>query len=404
MIKYLIAFFLVVNIGGQTLFAQCDDCYETPFLGVYSNGISEKKARLLDFDNSEGSYVTGIIGNTAAEKAGLQPFDYIYGIDEYRTDRGRSLTSLLRKYDPGDEVMVHFYRKGDKYAEKVRLGTRSDAEYNKRSKSEDPFLGIEQRSKSWDDDAFGVKVNVVSNSTAKSIGLENGDVISHINGYPVLDWTDVGAAIDMMVVGNDMVVTYTRDGKKRSANGIIRSYADTKYNSSRTTRTTTTTTWSSKDSNKNKSKHKNKSYSYHYDSDDDHPTSTRVDVWTSDGDRDVRSRDVEDMAVEIGAISGSMPEGVEISNSNNLSLEGLSIKPNESTGHFDIKFELSSKGNTVIDIYNSAGRNIYNYDLGSFSGSFEDAADLAQNGAGTYYMQVKQDGKSTSKELVLSER
>lgn len=395
MIKYLIALFLVFNIADTALVAQCRDCYETPFLGVYSNGISEKKARQLDFNNSEGSYVTGVIGNTAAEKAGLQPFDYIYGIDEYRTDRGRSLTAILRKYDPGDEVVVHFYRKGDKYTKRVKLGIRSDAVYNKRSKSEDPFLGIEQRSKSWDDDEFGVKVNVVNNSTAKSIGLKNGDVISHINGYPVLDWTDVGAAIDMMIVGNEMEVTYSRGGEKGTAKGIIKSYAETKYSSS----SRYSDSRSSKDAKKSKS-----SYSYSYDSDDGKSTTRRVEVWSSDDDDRPSSRNVGDMEVEIGAISGSIPAGIDISNSNNLNIEGLSIVPNESTGHFDIKFQLSSRGNTVVDIYNNAGRNIYNYDLGSFSGEFEDNADLAQNGQGTYYMQIKQDGKSIAKELVLSER
>lgn len=393
MIKYVIALFLVVNSGGPTLFAQCDDCYETPFLGVYSNGISEKKARLLDFDNSEGSYVTGVIGNTAAEKAGLQAFDYIYGIDEYRTDRGRSLTGILRKYEPGDEVVVHYYRKGDKYTKKVRLGTRSEAKYNKRSKREDPFLGIQQRSKSWDDDAFGVKVDVVRNSTAESMGLEDGDVISHINGFPVLDWTDVGSAIDMMIVGKTMKVTYTRAGEKRTGAGIIKSLAETKYNSY------SDSDWKSKDKYKSK-----KSYSYSYDA-DDHKSSRSVTVWSSDDDdRDygTRSRDVADMEVNVKDISDNLPANLKISSNNSLSINGLNLSPNDENGQFNMQFKLSSKGETVVDIYNSAGRNIYNYELGDFSGDFEDTVDLAQNGAGTYYLRIKQGGKSVTKELILS--
>ena len=177
--KYCIYLFVFTIINLPQVFGQCRDCYGTPFLGIYSNGISKKKAKALNFENTEGSYITGVIGNTAAEKAGLQPFDYIYGIDEYRTDYGLSLTSILRKYDPGDEVTLHLYRKGKKETRVINLGKRSDAEYHKRKKSEDPFLGVEQRSKGWEDNYEGVRVNIVSNSTAEAMGLEDGDVIQH---------------------------------------------------------------------------------------------------------------------------------------------------------------------------------------------------------------------------------
>jgi len=220
--RYLILFCLLGLFTSQNLQAQCDDCYETPFLGVYSNGISKNKARKLNFENSEGSYVTGIIGNTAAEKAGLQP---------------------------------HYYRNGKKQQKKARLGKRSDAEYNKRSKREDPFLGVEQSNRNWDESVFGVRINVVDNSTAKSIGLEDGDLITHINGFPILDWTDMGTAIDMMEVGNQMEVTYERKRETRKSSGTIKSLADTKYKAS----------YSYADSDNRNTKSGQNSYSYQYD-------------------------------------------------------------------------------------------------------------------------------------------
>ncbi len=391
--RYIILFCFLTLFSSEYLLAQCNDCYETPFLGVYSNGISRNKAKKLQFKNSEGSYVTGIIGNTAAAKAGLQPFDYIFGIDEYRTDHGRSLTYILKKYDPRDEVTIHYYRNGEKQQKKIRLGKRSDAEYNKRGKREDPFLGVEQSNRDWDESTFGVRVNIVDNSTAGSIGLEDGDLITHINGFPILDWTDMGTAIDMMEVGNQMNVTYVRKGQIRNSNGAIKSLADTKYNNSYS---------NSRNTNTNKN----------YNSKDG--KNTKVEVWTKDksGSSDYydlpETRDVGGMQVRIGDLSNSTITQLnnryelELSTRNNLSISGLSLVPNAKKGQFDLKFDLASKGNTIVDIYNGEGRNIYNYELDNFSGDFEDTVDLAQNGEGAYYLIIRQDGKSIGKTLNLS--
>ncbi len=384
--RYLLLLVFLTFFANQAIFAQCKDCYETPFLGVYSNGISKKKSKQLQFDNSEGSYVTGIIGNTAAERAALQPFDYIYGVNEYRTDSGRSLTSLLKKFDPGDEVVIHFYRNGKKQQKNTILGVRSDAEYNKRGKKEDPFLGVEQRQRNDDHDFFGVKVNVVSKSTAKSIGLENGDIITHINGFPIIDWTDLGTAIDMTNVGNEMTITYRRDGRKATGSSKIKSLAETKYN--------------------DYDSQSKKSYSYSYNSDEGQQ-STRVDVWTNnDSDEEFNSRDVEGMKVVLEDISNVRQlndnSPINLPRNNDLSVNDLSLSPNENMGHFDLTFSLPSKGETVVDIYNGDGRSIYNYDLGSFSGDFEDRVDLAQNGTGTYYLKITQGNKRFAKALNLT--
>lgn len=383
--RYLLLLVFLTFLSNESISAQCKDCYETPFLGVYSNGITKKKSKQLQFDNSEGSYVTGIIGNTAAERAALQPFDYIYGINGYRTDNGRSLTSILKKFDPGDEVVVHFYRNGKKQQKNTILGTRSDAEYNKRSKREDPFLGVEQRGRDSDDDFFGVKVNIVSKSTAKGIGLENGDIITHINGFPIIDWTDLGTAIDMMTVGNETTITYVRGGRKSTSSGKIKSLAETKYN----------------DYNSNSKKN----YSYSYKSDGG--KSTRVEVWTnSDTDsEELNSRDLDGMQVSLADISSGdirQLSDLDLPQNNDLSVDGLTFTPNKNMGHFDLIFSLSSKGETVIDIFNDKGRSIYNYDLGSFSGDFEDRIDLAQNGTGTYYLKIVQGNKGLAKAVNLS--
>ena len=243
-------------------------------------------------------------------------------------------------------------------------------------------------------DIKGTRVNVVNNSSAADMGLEDGDIITHINGFLILDWQDMGAAIDMMTVGDNMTVAYIRNEKKGTANGVVKSLAETKHNSY--------------------------SYSYSYSDDDDDDDDN--DNWNFNfndndgGDRnggsrfDIEKRNVEDLAVEIEDMTKSESDRlkerskVDIPSTNNLSVSGLNLAPNPKKGMFDLTFQLPNRGNTAVNLYNAEGRNIYNYDLGTFSGTFEDLIDISQNGVGTYFLQISQDSRSLVKKVLLSKK
>ncbi len=369
--------------SSERLAAQCKDCQA--FLGIYSNSISKKKAKKLGFDNDNGSYVTSVIGNTAAEKAGLQPFDYIYGIDAYRTDYDRSLTAILRKYEPGDKVNLHYYRNGQKQSKTIELGKRSDAKRKKISREEDPFFGVEQSHGYTSEEVNGVRVNVVAKSSAANLGLKDGDIITEINNFPILDWHDMGAAIDMLKVGETINVDYIRGNKAASGATSILSLADTKPRNA-----------------------------YAYDNDNDEGKGYNFDF---DLDKSFENwnprfsaekREVAGMSAELSDIAAkeleNIGEELEINSAlpNNLSVQSLILSPNPNKGMFDLQFNLPDKGATTVDIYNSDGRNIYNYELSNFSGKFEDQVDISQNGTGAYYLKITQGNKQMIKKVVLT--
>ena len=129
------------------------------FLGIISNIVSKSKAKKLNFDNHYGSYVAKVIDNTAADKAGIQPFDYIYGIDEYRTGENQNISSILRKYEPNDRVTLHLIRKTNKKTMPVTLGRRSDARYPETDQCDEPFFGIRNTHKSSSGDWVACRCN-----------------------------------------------------------------------------------------------------------------------------------------------------------------------------------------------------------------------------------------------------
>lgn len=335
------------------------------FLGIYSEELSREKAERLGIENRYGSYVTSVFENSAAKNAGLQPFDYIYGIDEYRVGEDQSLSNILRRYDAGEQAEVHFIRQGKDYKYNITFGKRSVAiEPNKRSRCEDPFLGIQQNMRSSGEK--GVRVDVVKKSTAASLGMRSGDVIAQINGFPVIDWSDISPAIDMLEVGENIKIDYYRAGQKMMTEGKIGSYCDT-YGSGNN--------WN------------NMSF-------------------FRDDEADV---DVEDVTIRVSALSSSAIRDlnddldIDLSTDNSLKINSLSIQANGRLDIFDLQFALPNKGKTLIQIFNDQGRQIYTYDLGYFSGDFSDEVDLMQDGTGDYYLQVTQDGKSLTQKITLKD-
>ncbi len=157
------------------------------FLGVHSNSVSVKKAEKLGFENPYGAYLTNVIGNSSAERAGLQAFDYIYQIGDYGFGAHDDVGDVLENFQPGNATTVQFIRNGEKMSQTVILGTKGETDNSKRTRAEDPFLGVEANHTALPTGMEGVRIDVVKNSTAKSIGIQDDDIIIKIDDYPIID-------------------------------------------------------------------------------------------------------------------------------------------------------------------------------------------------------------------------
>jgi S1-C subfamily serine protease len=339
------------------------------FLGIQSTDLSREKARKLGLDHHHGSYVTHVIGNTAAEKAGIQIFDYIYGIDEYRTGEDQTLTQIIRRFQPGDKAVVHLVRKGKKQTVSVTFASRSEAKDTEKSKCEEAFFGIRNSTKTSSDQ--GIAVDIVTNSTAQAIGMKDGDIITTINDYPMIDWPDITTVINHLKVGQTIKVEYVRNGRKQTASGPIKSQCDTQKEEK----------W-------------------------EELLKRSESEWSLKG-KEQESIDISRFSITVNDMSRSEAEnlrsrhGIELRTANDLQVRQLKIVPNPGTSAFRLEFNLPTSGETTVKIFNASGRKIYDYDLGRFTGHFEDEVNIAQNGPGNYFLEIKQGGKSVAKKIVL---
>ncbi len=352
-------------------------------LGIYSNSVSSQKAKKLNFDNPYGSYVTRVIDNTAAAAAGLQPFDYVYGVDEYRTQKDLNLTGILKKYTPGDEVTLHFIRNGTAQNARVTLGSRQISGISFDTEPcETPLLGVREFGKN---SGKGVMVQIVRRSTAAIMAMESGDVIVRINGNPIIDWSDISTAIDNMQVGETVQVEFLRKGKIMTVSSPIKSYCDA---------------YPEEGMNLNFNIDL-PNISVEIDEEENAP---------GIADEPIRDVDVNRAMIELRDLSEAETEemrarfGIDLSTKNDLQIDNLNLFPDPQTGRYELQFSLPQEGETKISIYNAAGRQIYEYDLGVFRGDFRDQVDISQNGIGNYYLEIRHNNKLLSKKILLQTR
>jgi len=353
--------------------------------------ISEEKAQKMGLEHHYGTLVTGIIPNTGADKAGLQLFDYLYGIDAYRAGEEQHFGYILKKYMAGDKAKLYFIRKGVAKTADITFGRRPEIKEEKKfNKCEDTFLGIASIADKVVHEIEGIQIKPVKNSTAMEIGMKDGDIIKSLNGYTMYDWEDIGYVLDNMKPGDAISVGWEREGKMMKASGKIKSFAETK---------------GCKDCDCSELLEKEgKIIKIEIpDIDFEMPEVPKGPHLPAPA---VRS-DISNMTTEIRDVSAEEISKLNekydwrLETGNTLPVKNLQLNPNVSKGTFHLSFDLPQSGNTVVRIYNPLGRLIYDYDLGKFSGEFSDQVDISQNGSGTYILEIRQGEKTKAKKIVL---
>ncbi|MEM1214486.1 MAG: PDZ domain-containing protein [Bacteroidota bacterium] len=362
------------NIGGED---DCDDNENTRgYLGVYTGHMDRDKADELGFDTPYGSYLKRIIRGSGAEAAGLEPLDYVVAINEYELTDDRSLTGALKKYGRGDVVTVTYIRNGQRRTTQATL-TDANEDYDTPC-AEEPFFGVStMHSTAADRRRMGVRVNVVNRSAAQASGLRDGDFIYAMDGKRTIDWGDLSAVINGTNVGEQFDLSIVRDRDEMTLQATMGSECD----------------------ERGESRNENKWYDYNYDeSFTDNPSPTALDNNPAvDMDRiqvemaDMDPTEAEDMA----------RRGVDMPLINNLTIENIQLFPNPNRGMFRLEFELPQRGPTSVRVFNSDGRLIYQFDLGEYQGTFSDDIDISQNGAGAYFLEVRQGATSMVKKVIL---
>ncbi len=206
------------SLHAQRHYNQSNNNSNRAFLGVSSSEISNAKADLLGLPTDDGDMIQYVYEGTPAAAAGLKPFDYIIGMNNDMVDRNIGLTELLAKHRPGDKVDLKIVRQGKKMSLPVTLGQPSDSDGEHYGGS--AFLGVREHDDN-NNNKIGVRITTVRNAAAMKLGLDDGDLITAINGQPMIDWSDISVMLNNMEEGDPIDITYTRNNTPQRASGNI---------------------------------------------------------------------------------------------------------------------------------------------------------------------------------------
>jgi len=165
------------------------------YLGINIISIDQQLASQKGINQTQGVYIEEVYPKGAAADAGIIKGDVIVGVNEFQIKDIPQLHEQLTKYRPGDKIKMQIIR-GDKKME-IPITLKNRENGTAIVKSEDiSVLGAKFQTLSGDDKRDlhiknGIKVYDAGNGKLKSIGIQNGFIITNINHLPVTTVDDI---------------------------------------------------------------------------------------------------------------------------------------------------------------------------------------------------------------------
>jgi Do/DeqQ family serine protease len=202
---------------------------ERGFLGVVIQDITDRQlAESFNLPDTRGALVTAVQPDSAADRAGIQPEDFIVAVDGQPVDDVNDLRNRIAGKQPGTTVEMTLYRDGTKQLVPVELGALpDDLAAGERPAPEEPrqvradayglsvqSLNDELRQQlGYDDTVRGVVIEEVDpQSDAAASGLRAGMVITRVNKRPIQTVSDFREAMDAAGKGVRLRVMNPRGG------------------------------------------------------------------------------------------------------------------------------------------------------------------------------------------------
>lgn len=353
--------------GSETFsFGSCEEQNDPKaFLGVWPGELSDAKGVVLG----------GISEKSAAEKAGLQEGDIITNIGGKAVKTFSELATVIKEYQPEDNVIIQYIRENEPRSVEVTLGKRekeiritrfNDIEHRdlKDMDVTERFMrgynisscckNIKEVEKAY----IGIMIENDDNNAVKIVEvnredkvLADGDLITKFGKTAITDINQLISEVSKYNPGDKVKVQYIRDGKtKKSKVKLL----------GRMVKECCTDPSCCKDKK-------------------DIKTRTEINIIKRSEDREIKS---------------------DLGNSL-LELQDVNLFPNPSTGEFKLEFSSADLSPLNIVITDSNGREIINDEIVDFNGKYSGDFNLKGNAPGLYLVNISQNGKILTKKMVI---
>lgn len=202
------------------------------FLGIYMQTVDDDLAEAMDLGTESGVLVDDVVDDGPAEAAGLESGDVIVEFDGSEVEDASDLRRILRKKDPGEEVVCVVLRDGKKKTITVELGERDRGEFAFIAPGDDDMeflfagqgaqLGVsthdvgKELGKYFKTDEGVLVLEVHDESAASEAGIEIGDVIVQVGEESVEDTESLREVLGEYEEGEKVDVVVMRSGRKKT--------------------------------------------------------------------------------------------------------------------------------------------------------------------------------------------
>ena len=154
-------------------------------LGVQGGEVTSELAEALGYESSKGAFVSQIVPDSAADKAGLKAGDVIVSINSKRIDTFSELRAKVATLGAGKQIELGVVRDGKNMTFDVTLGESTNSK-TQAEKLHEGLAGAELTNTTDSDSTTGVKVSsVAQGSPAEAYQLLKDDIIIGVNRQPV---------------------------------------------------------------------------------------------------------------------------------------------------------------------------------------------------------------------------
>ncbi len=378
------------------------------------NTKAEKRALLgvfiedYNIDGQKGAHVTGIVENSAAEKAGLKAGDVVTKVNGAVISTEMELREAIASHDAGEKVTVKYLRDGSTNSKKVELGEsekahaysfhssgnrgnqfifKGDIDEDMEKLLQEKLEGLEDFDMQFefDEDAafLGVTAGecskgsngvllgkVVDESSAEKMGLKAGDRVMKLNGKSVNNFGELSDVIGSMKAGDEIKVEYERDGENETVTGNLGDRGQGSHGMN-------IMKFGYTDCNSGKGKGSGNELRVVKE------LNVVIEI------KDVTEEDQEMLA---------KPADVDFDEE--LALNKIEFAPNPTDGQFKLEFELPEEKNTRVLVFDQMGRKVYEELLNNFDGAYSNQIDISTQPNGVYFLIIAQDQKQFTKKIV----
>jgi S1-C subfamily serine protease len=341
--------------------------------GISWNGDENFKIKFPMFDNKgemgvtlgeandDGVSIKNIQTEGGAAAAGLQKGDIIMEINGKEVNNSAALVKALEGKKAGETIDVKYLRNSKKNTATVTLKKSNNIFLFKGEDQEIKWEGNEEDwSFNWIEDdgnsSMGVLLGEVTdegvviegtikNSGAEKAGLESGDIIIKIDGQSVKSVAEIKAILKDKKAGDEVEMTYLRDGELNTANIIL----------------------GSKKVMIKKPKD--------------------IDVIFENKEETKESETYEEVKT------------ATIATENRLEFSQLDMYPNPNQGAFTLNFEIEAEA-TTIRIKDVNDKEVYTKEMPNFNGVFSDRIDISEHPSGVYFLMIEQGDKKAIRKVI----